>query len=574
MDKKGIKVGDEYITLRKFKRFVNNVIKDARKLLFNDLMFGGQHPAIEASQLQDDMANQEAGFSFLDMPKNGLSNGSAAMINLLRAAPKHRKLSKANGRWDRRKVKKYLNLKHMFLELLMILFHLTGGQPARGPEIGTIKFRNSHGSRRNFYIDDGEAFFYTEYHKARAATNFSYYVARYLPPAVSELALYYIAYIRPFCSLLYNQVIVSATQTIDDGNYLFCSEGTKYKAWKGDQLSSILRREMDARIQVKFGISLYRHFVIAVTRVHVKDIAPFFDKDDEGAEKIVAQRPARIYAWQGGHSHGTNAAHYGIDAAYPGRLQPELLEEYRRISTRWHDFLDGLTDELTADGDDEEDINDSVDGDTDDELENEIDVDEEEEDVNEGNGEPEEQESMDGPEAFNTNEEVIDPEPEDSEPWMRQEEERGLQWIAEQNALMNVESEINTMDSEPPLEFEDSEDLYGMPSTLSSPQWHSPEISMDILSLHEEATSSEMPDNIPSETTVPLQRPDQQPTPNTISFEPTTPIPTRKRKAEVDPSPTSIKLIKVRDRVNKLLEARKACRELKNSLDEALSELE
>jgi hypothetical protein len=46
-----------------------------------------------------------------------------------------------------------------------------------------------------------------------------------------------------------------------------------------------------------------------------------------------------VYAWQTGHLRGTNNGHYGLDIAYPSQLQPELLDEYRRISGRWQEWL-------------------------------------------------------------------------------------------------------------------------------------------------------------------------------------------------------------------------------------------
>src|SRR5947207_15044583 len=103
----------------------------------------------------------------------------------------------------------------------MLAMHLAGGQPARGPELGSVKFRNSSLSLRNFFVIGGNAFYVTEYHKARAATPYSYFVVRYLPPRLSELLILYIAYIRPFSCLLFNNV--GFKKNLTDGDYLFCS---------------------------------------------------------------------------------------------------------------------------------------------------------------------------------------------------------------------------------------------------------------------------------------------------------------------------------------------------------------
>jgi hypothetical protein len=181
--------------------------------------------------------------------------------------------------------------------------------------------------------------------------NMSYHIVRVLPHQIGQLAVLYLAYIRSFCNLLFNQL--STKPDMEDGDYILCSEESTDKSWDGAQLTSILKRESEKRMGVELGLSLYRHFAIAVTRVHVKEVAAHFAKDDEGVEKMLSlNRDFTIYAWQGGHSHGTNTARYGLDAAYPGRLQPELLSEYHRISVSWHRFLD-LIDHAREDGNEE-----------------------------------------------------------------------------------------------------------------------------------------------------------------------------------------------------------------------------
>lgn len=44
-------------------------------------------------------------------------------------------------------------------------------------------------------------------------------------------------------------------------------------------------------------------------------------------------------AWQSGHRPLQRARTYGLDGAFPTRLQPQLLECYDHVSTRWHEFL-------------------------------------------------------------------------------------------------------------------------------------------------------------------------------------------------------------------------------------------
>jgi len=234
----------------------------------------------------------------------------------------------------------------------MLLMYLTGGQPARGPELGSVKFRNSVLSTRNFFVIGGNVFYTTEYTKSRAANNYSYFVVRYLPPAVAQLALLYITYIRPFSNFLYNQIAFTKNST--DGDYLFCSEESPDKCWEGDVLSDILQRESEARLTVKINLWAYRHIVIAIAKAHVKEIAAHFEKDDALWRQMLASNPNfNVFSWQAGHKRATNVSTYGLDQAYPGRLQPELLYEYLRISQIWHQWLgfsDGVPEQAVNNG--------------------------------------------------------------------------------------------------------------------------------------------------------------------------------------------------------------------------------
>ena len=55
-----------------------------------------------------------------------------------------------------------------------------------------------------------------------------------------------------------------------------------------------------------------------------------------------------IYAWQSGHLKTANTAIYGFGIVYPSQLQPELLDEYRRISMQRRQRLGFLRKEAIA----------------------------------------------------------------------------------------------------------------------------------------------------------------------------------------------------------------------------------
>jgi len=447
-----IQVFGTKVHLHQLKQFIHAIIAEAEELFANLML--GQTLEVDLSRIKDSMVNKDAGFSFLSIVDNELQDGAMTMLNHINDMDiddERNLIHGPTGSWHSERVKAYMATKKRFLELMMLIFHMTGGMPARGTEIGSIKFRNSQHSRRNFYIIDGKAFYYTEYHKTRWAKKASYHIVRYLPQRVGELTALYLAYIRPFASLLHDEHLVEATGF--DGDFIFSSEGTPDESWD-KKVSLIMQAETEARIGVRFGVSVYRHMAFAIARHYIPEAAKNFEREDD---------PRQVISWQGGHSKGTNVMRYGIDSAYPTRLQPELLADYWQASQAWHAFLCliiGMVLDLGIDNNNEINDDESI----------------------------EETEHLDGDSVLDDvpvseieesgysecDDEVIDPEPEDPEPWMRHEEERGLRWMAEQNARsaefstepVVATSEIECpLDSEPPyVAFEDSEDLYGMPS--------------------------------------------------------------------------------------------------------------
>jgi hypothetical protein len=70
--------------------------------------------------------------------------------------------------WRPRAVQRYLKLLDRFLELLCLAVHITSGQPARGPELLSVRWRNSVLQDRNLYIIAGQVAIVTRYHKTQS----------------------------------------------------------------------------------------------------------------------------------------------------------------------------------------------------------------------------------------------------------------------------------------------------------------------------------------------------------------------------------------------------------------------
>lgn len=81
---------------------------------------------------------------------------------------KNNKSNNSSGqlKWASQPYKAYLAHKQQFLLKLMAAIHIIGGQPARSPEIGSIKVKNSFTSSRNIFVINGRIAVITTYDKS------------------------------------------------------------------------------------------------------------------------------------------------------------------------------------------------------------------------------------------------------------------------------------------------------------------------------------------------------------------------------------------------------------------------
>ena len=79
---------------------------------------------------------------------------------------------------------------------------MMGGQPARGPELGSIKVSNSMYSVQNIYIINGQVCFLTMYDKAWKRRGNTEYIVRYLPDTIGQTLVQYLVFVRPFARVL------------------------------------------------------------------------------------------------------------------------------------------------------------------------------------------------------------------------------------------------------------------------------------------------------------------------------------------------------------------------------------
>ena len=133
--------------------------------------------------------------------ENGLGNAKRWLDRRVRNSPKLLEtFTDPRGselRWKQSSFQRFEASVQKFLEYLLLLFHMTGGQPAREPEILSMRWRNGD-TIRNIFVDYGLVVGIPRYHKTRSTTREDRPIPRFLPAAVSKLVVYYLTIVIPF----------------------------------------------------------------------------------------------------------------------------------------------------------------------------------------------------------------------------------------------------------------------------------------------------------------------------------------------------------------------------------------
>ena len=185
------------VELGKIETMCSRLIMELQELMMV-LTFGSEVPAIDLSRIIDSMAWSQAfrrqNYSFIEHTRNQdqVEGDYRFLLDRARKREGRWKLLKKNQatkkvEWVDSQVKAYLTKERQFLRKLMVCMHITGGQPARGPELGSIKVSNSIYSARNIYVINGRICFLTMYDKARKRRGNTEYIIRCLLDEVRQV---------------------------------------------------------------------------------------------------------------------------------------------------------------------------------------------------------------------------------------------------------------------------------------------------------------------------------------------------------------------------------------------------
>ena len=268
------------LTMVNLRKFVSAQIQKAQSQLEGLLFVHPQQCRNDLGvdfwmhRVADDASNNSCSWNFLKLERN--TTGQLPIRNnwlLERVLDEHwlsdeflKDAGSGNLKWRPTVVQRYKTKVEEFLESLLLLVYITGGQPGRGTELTSLRHMNTiSGYHRNIFADHGVINTVTTYHKGYSITGSAKIIHRFLPKEVGELLVYYLWLVLPFCQKLDLLVFRSPDQP---SSFLWPKSGGR-DCWGSERLSRVLKREFMNSIGVPMSIVIWRHLAIAISQKHL-----------------------------------------------------------------------------------------------------------------------------------------------------------------------------------------------------------------------------------------------------------------------------------------------------------------
>ncbi|PON20011.1 hypothetical protein TGAM01_v211118 [Trichoderma gamsii] len=290
-------------------------------------------PTPDLSALEDHAGNASMDYTFLTDSRNkGLLDGQSGwVLSRILKDPELRTEWLHGTDLRPQAVNRYGKLVEQFRTKLLLLMHLTGGQPARSTEILSIRYCNtSYGGPMNVFLWKGLVCFATSYHKGYRSKQRLKIVHRYLPDEVGVELVRYLWLVLPFWQ---NTLAIGGPEEL----------------WTGDKMGRLFGDASVRLMGAKINVHDYRHIVIAIGRKYLhgifkdsydsRDPAAGRDGNNDDDDDSDDDGLAAVMAHQAAHSVLTDGITYGRTSQQFGLGTALQQEQFWQASVRWHRFL-------------------------------------------------------------------------------------------------------------------------------------------------------------------------------------------------------------------------------------------
>jgi hypothetical protein len=332
------------LPLNSLRILVAEMTEEAEELLWSQLMFkegSDNRFTIPLSKVEDDMTYTQRGKSFIH--SNGLEGKEQEMLEDLISGRRKTTFIDSTGQWKWKQIRRYNQAVDRWLELILLLCHITGGQPIRAEEMLGLRLANGISRDRNVFIVDGQVMLVSHYHKSMAHFDSPKVIPRFLPERIGQLLVMYMVYIRPLTDRWEAQRWAMAGKPAPPSDFIWHDENGP---WEGSRMSRAMAAKTSKHIGVRITLRDYRHIAVAISRKHAREKGrqkSDFDQDEDEDEANKGEQYEVADDLAASHT-GQTAEHYGVTIDILKRLTADSLETFRQVSDRWHQFL-GLTKE-------------------------------------------------------------------------------------------------------------------------------------------------------------------------------------------------------------------------------------
>jgi superfamily II DNA helicase RecQ len=319
-------------------RILAHKLSEETQCMLHELLFvkdASELPAYSWTELKDNAAKDEPGWNFIQDKRNRMLENRRWLLNrVLQRKELRAEFMNGTGVWRQRRVKDWCDKHVELLEKLLILIHMTGGQPARARELLSIRYCNTEkGGHRSIFIENGLMVVVTYYHKSYNITGTEKIIHRYLLEEVGDILLQYIWLVLPLRQLF--DKVVFQKEGIRS-SFLWTSDWGGRK-WDGAGMREVLKRESDRVIGIKLHKQAYRHIAIAISDRYMKRK---FDRDDEKREKGEDEQQDDALARQSTHSPQTAGSVYARSLQEAPSHVQSMQYRFRTASIEWHAVLE------------------------------------------------------------------------------------------------------------------------------------------------------------------------------------------------------------------------------------------
>ena len=335
-DRKVFHLNGRPIVVQHFQHMAQEILTELEDLLWGELLWvraSSQRFPIRLDLIRDDIACTQRGMSFVTRGDNGLDHGLRWMLEQMMRDKQGRKLRSEDGAWNLGRVKRYLRTIKRFKELELANVHIEQGQPGRGTEITTMRFRNGALQDRNLFVMDGQMMTVVRYYKSQSQWDKPKVIPRFLPARLSQVLAVYLAYVQPFEEFLTVEVLGGSFT-----DYLWANE---QGPWNTDQLTRVLQRETGKHLGVPLSTLNYRHTAVGIGREVVGEAfgRGYQDEVAEVDEAEVDDAGESALELQSAHTTKTGLANYGVPIDIVKHLSMRSVQTFRPLSQAWHRFL-------------------------------------------------------------------------------------------------------------------------------------------------------------------------------------------------------------------------------------------